>query len=115
MKNNKLKIFILVLLVIAIAFFMPKIQKQPENQLLHKTFVGEISDYEENEGQLFIILNNDATTSDVKISISDETMYDSDLKEKIENREKGIRIIVESEFWSQTYNDIYPAILITNE
>ena len=113
MKNKKLATIFIVLLIVAIAYFMPKIQNQPENQLLHKTFIGEIVDYEENN---FIILNNDATNSNVKISISDETMYDCDeLQQKIENKEMGIRVIIESEYFSQTYDNIYPAVLITYE
>lgn len=114
-RTKKWCIFIIcvVLLVCIIAMAIVN-HPQTANQLKHKTITGTISSYMQTSGGVVIVLADDATSSDKEIFITEDTLIADDLlKQSILNLKTGLYITVESEFWTQTYNGIYPATLIS--
>ena len=63
---------------------------------------------------VIVLVDDDATSSNKEILITGDTLFTDDLlKQSILNLETELYIIVESEFWTQTYDGIYPAVLIS--
>ena len=87
---------------------------QNTNQLKHKSITGTILSYEQAPDGLTFLIDDDATSSDKEVVITQDTMFkDELLKQSIFDLETGSYVTVESEFWTQTYNGIYPAIMIS--
>lgn len=87
---------------------------QATNQLKHKTITGTTLSYVQTSDGVIVLVDDDATSSDKEILITEDTLIADDLlKQSILNLKPGLYITVESEFWTQTYDGIYPAILIS--
>ena len=103
-----------VIVVLSVILFV-KQAKRPQNQLLHKSIIGTILSYQQKSDGLTIVLDDIATSSDKVILITEDTMFrDNLLKQNIFDMKTGLCVEVESEFWTQTYDGVYTAILITS-
>ena len=102
---------VLILLVIILCV---KKAQMPQNQMLHKSITGTVLSYEQTSEGMTFVVDADATSSDKVILIIEDTMFTDDLlKQSIFDMKTGLYITVESEFWTQTYDGVYPAILIS--
>ena len=114
MKKIWCTIIICTTLLVGIATMIITNYPQAENQLLHKTIIGTILSYMQTSDGVIVLFDDYATSSDKEILITEATLFTDDLlKQRIFNLETGLYITVESEFWTQTYDGIYPAVLIS--
>ena len=101
------------LILLVLILYVKKAQMQ-QNHMLHKSITGTVLSYEQTSEGMTVVVDDDATSSDKVILIIEDTMFTDDLlKQSIFDMKTGLYITVESEFWTQTYDDVYPAILIS--
>jgi len=112
--KGAIAVILVIIAVLALILSVRFITSGKSNSLIHKTFSCEIVSYIDSEDGIMVVCDDDATTSRKTIFISEDTMFtDDSIKEKIFNKEIGIKILVESEFWTQDSNDYYPATLVS--
>ncbi|MBQ9168987.1 MAG: hypothetical protein IJX67_11355 [Oscillospiraceae bacterium] len=108
---------ILIICVVLLAGIIAMVitnNQQATDQLKHKTITGNILSYMQTSDGVIVLVDDDATSSNKEILITGDTLFTDDLlKQSILNLETELYIIVESEFWTQTYDGIYPAVLIS--
>ncbi len=84
------------------------------NQLRHKTITGVILSYQQTSEGLVFVIDDDATSSDKEILITESTLFaDNSLEQSIFDAQTDLYVTVESEFWTKDYDGRYPAILIS--
>ncbi|MCR4722460.1 MAG: hypothetical protein K5629_01625 [Eubacteriales bacterium] len=114
MKKRNFYIVLVIVAVLALSVFIYSQKPKVKNEFIHKTFNGIILSYEEVEKGVLIIFDDYGTTSHKRFLIRDTTMFpDDSLKQRIINREEGLHVTIESEFWTLKVKDIYPATMIT--
>lgn len=103
-----------VLFIVIVLLFLHHNNRTSKNEFIHKTFPGTILSYEQTDQGLTFVLDHDGTTNNKVFILSENTMFpDTALEEKIRSQETGIRVTVESEFWTHDSHDVYPAVMIS--
>lgn len=107
-------IAICVALLVGIIAIVIANNPQTTNQLKHKTITGTVLSYQQTSGGLIVLIDDTATSSDKEILVTEDTLFADDLlKQSMLDLKTELYVTVESEFWTQTYNGIYPAVLIS--
>ena len=113
-KKSKAFVALGLVLLIAAVLFVIIFKNKPENRYVHQTFRGPILSYEDSDDCIVLTIDDGYSNSPRSFIINDDTMFKDDLiRQQVLSKTVGIRIIIESEYWTQDDHETYPAILIS--
>ena len=115
MKKKYKEYVALGLALLFVAFlFVFSYKHEAENRYVHQTFRGTILSYEDSDDCIVLTIDDDYSNSPRSFIINEDTMYTDDLiRQQVISKTVGIRIIIESEFWTLDDHETYPAILVS--